>query len=338
MDANDKKLAELLEKWRDGNYDCADEQDLQRLSAEGDAFTRDAVDGHLAMPEEDHAQHLASLRNRLSNRTKTRRRPWLTGVFAVAASLALLVTALWWFQYAEETEQVAIIHQDTPTKIADAPVTANGNMEKLPDNQKSVANKPLPTSAKPAPPISPTITFPTVAADIAVADDNVKDVALNDAEAEGRQISDNTYPQTSSNTYPQVPVQRFPPSYSADNAVLKKSENAAVPQKKAQSTRTTSAKPRVAAAPFPAPNWDRFRTDMSVKLHLPQDAKDKGIGVATVTMILDINALQGTVRSVLFVNRVGYGCDELAEQFVQQYKWVVTPGGPSEIEVEVVFR
>lgn len=338
MDANDKKIAELLEKWREGNFSRADEQDLQRLSAEGDAFTRDAVDGHLTMPDEDHAQHLASLHSRLAERTKTRRRSWLTGILAAAASLALLVTALWWFQDAEKMEQIAIIHQETPSPAADIPVKSDGDIDNLSNKQKSVANKPVPSSAKPLPPAIQTTTSPTAAADIVVADDRVKDMAVNDSEAEEERIPSNTYPQTSSNSYPQAPLNSYPPPYSADNAVLKKSENVKDPQKKAQGARTSSAKPRVAAAPFPAPNWDRFRTDMSIKLHLPQEAKDKGIGVATVTMILDINALQGTVRSVLFVNRVGYGCDELAEQFVQQYKWVVTPGGPSEIEVEVIFR
>ena len=338
MNANDKKLADLLEKWRDGDYSYADEQELERLCAEGDTFTRDAVDGHLAMPEEDHTQHLASLRTRLADRVKTRRRPWLSGILAAAASLALLITALWWFQYSEKTELEAVNTQKNTPSAADRPVLTDGNIDNQSSKQKTIAGKPSPSFAKPTPPAIPSTTLPTTAADVVMADDDTKDLAHNEAKSESVQISDNTYPQTSSNTYPETSYNGYPPPRSADNAVQKSTEKATDAQKKAKSSYPAAPKPRVAAAPFPAPNWDRFRTDMSTKLHLPQEAKDKGIGVATVTMILDINALQGTVRSVLFVNRAGYGCDELAEQFVQQYKWVVTPGGPSELEVEVIFR
>ena len=54
-------------------------------------------------------------------------------------------------------------------------------------------------------------------------------------------------------------------------------------------------------------------------------------------MILDIRPTDGKVRSVLFINRLGYGCDEEAERFVQQYIWNIPPGGSSKIEVEIEF-
>ena len=64
----DKRLLELLEQWQTGQFTRADEQELQTLT-DSDEFRREAVEGFWALPEADHATHLASIRERLRRRT-----------------------------------------------------------------------------------------------------------------------------------------------------------------------------------------------------------------------------------------------------------------------------
>ena len=366
MNTNDKKLTELLERWQSGDFTRADEQELQRLLAEGDDFSRAAAEGYLAFPEENHPQRLDSLRKKL--KPASDRSSFFSGrLTALAASFVLLLVAVWWIIRPDHPQQQIAQAPAAPTMEApQAPAIqppGNADLAPIAMNRGKGAPGSAPGAAqdqlRKAPSaslfkedsITPDVfaATETMAAGRAepVSDDQAKDMEEDNA------LSEVIIPQpvASPNSGPILDKRVA----STPNNVIYEPAVVSAPSKKAeeydQSTRnmerggavspkasSKSKEARSITGPSPAGGWDKFRSAMLRQLSLPQAAKDNGVYLGTVSMILDINAADGKVRSVLFVNKVGYGCDELAEQFVQKYNWVVIPGGSNEVEVEVTFR
>ena len=96
MDLNDKKGLDLLEKWHSGDFTRADEQALQRLLANCDAFSREAIEGYLEHPETDHLEHLSKLRNRLAQPQKAPSNPWFFRLAVAASFLLCAAIGTWW--------------------------------------------------------------------------------------------------------------------------------------------------------------------------------------------------------------------------------------------------
>lgn len=365
MNANDKKLTKLLERWQSGDFTRADEQELQRLLAEGDDFSRAAAEGYLSTPEEDHSQRLAVIRKKLI--------PSSNGysfgsarLMALAASFALLLAAVWWTMRTDNVQQqtvqtTAAPSMVTPSDKADAPIAMSAEKEPavrptLPETSSEKGK------GRPAPAKSTDYSVADVlsssesvlgSAPEPLADDFPK---AADSVA-GEALSEVFITRSSPNTIPVEEKQAsYPPTIlrngsEADTAQKeeaydqksmrtdKSKEKVTADSKKAAAQPSARAKEVVSVArPSPAGGWDKFRSAMLRQLTLPQAAKDQGVSIGKVTMIIDINAADGKIRSVFFINRLGFGCDELAEQFVQKYNWVVLPGGSNEVEVEVTFR
>jgi negative regulator of sigma E activity len=116
MDVNDKKGLDLLEKWHSGDFTRADEQALQRLLANCDAFSREAIEGYLEQPETDHLMHLSNLRNRLAKKEKRPSNPWFFRL-AVAASFLICVSiGTWWLSQKNDPTENGLA-QETPTTV-----------------------------------------------------------------------------------------------------------------------------------------------------------------------------------------------------------------------------
>lgn len=331
MDVNDKKGLDLLEKWHSGDFTRADEQALQRLLADCDAFSREAIEGYLEQPETDHLVHLSNLRNRLAKKEKRPSNPWFFRL-AVAASFLLCVSiGTWWLSQKNDPTENGLA-QETQTTVTSPGAGA---------------------------------TTPTPKADIVMSDQSLKKRSTSPGIEPQKQYDsiDNTKPQADlavNDLEMPAPPTAAPDIIKAEESItnddkiveaketesLKKAKSNPAAQKAKdragvapQPSVGAPAKTRTSAPPPPAPSigWEQFRKDMETKLVLPQAAKDNGIKSGTVTMILDIKPTDGKVRSVLFINRLGYGCDEEAERFVQQYIWNIPPGGSTKIEVEIEF-
>ncbi len=329
MDVNDKKGLDLLEKWHSGDFTRADEQALQRLLANCDAFSREAIEGYLEQPETDHLVHLSNLRNRLAKKEKRPSNPWFFRL-AVAASFLLCVSVgTWWLSQKNDPTENGTA-QEAPTTVISpgAGATAPAPNADIVLSDQSLKKR----SASPE--IAPQKQYDSIEntkpeADLAVNDLNESmppPAAPILTEVEGTKTDDDKVFESKETE--SLKKAKSNPQKTRGGAVVAPQPNVGAPAK----TRTSAPPPAA-----PSIGWEQFRKDMETKLVLPQAAKDNGIKSGTVTMILDIKPTDGKVRSVLFINRLGYGCDEEAERFVQQYIWSIPPGGSSKIEVEIEF-
>lgn len=316
MENTDQQWQELLEKWNSGNFTRADEQALQRLMAESDAFAREAMDGYFSNPETDHELHLGNLRKKLREK-QPQRRPFLPFyLMSAAAALLLLVVAVWAFWPTPPPNELAT--NVTSPEINDpnakpAPSVAS------PRNNQSVKQR---SGATPPPVVlSDDVAVLEEKEDAAPPESNISEPVLGNAPPAPPVVEDAKTEEVSQNEV--APIRSIPQT--ANNAGF---PVGATPKKRSNAV----------APPTPSVGWEQFKNDVEAKVKLTQAAKDNGIKSGLVSMILDIRPADGKVRSVLFINRLGYGCDEVAEQFVQQYTWTITPGGPTQIEVEIEFR
>ncbi len=316
MENTDQQWQELLEKWNSGNFTRADEQALQRLMAESDAFAREAMDGYFSTPETDHQLHLDSLRKKLREK-QPQRRPFLPFyLMSVAAALLLLLVAVWAFWPTPTPNELAT---NVPTQETNDPNAKPAPSAAGPRDNRSVKQRP---GATPPPVVlSDDVAVLEEKEAVAPPENNVSEPMLNNAPPAPPAVEDAKTEEVSQNE--SAPIRSVPQT--ANNAGF---PVGATPKKRSN----------VPAPPTPSVGWEQFRNDVESKVKLTQASKDNGIKSGLVSMILDIRPADGKVRSVLFINRLGYGCDEVAEQFVQQYIWTVTPGGPTQIEVEIEFR
>lgn len=89
----------LLQKWLNGTITWQEERELEQL-AKGDAMLADALAGFQSMPESNHTQQIALLKNRLKERTQRKQRGlifYLPRVAAVAAVIATLAFGIRYF-------------------------------------------------------------------------------------------------------------------------------------------------------------------------------------------------------------------------------------------------
>jgi hypothetical protein len=332
MDVNDKKGLDLLEKWHSGDFTRADEQALQRLLANCDEFSRAAIEGYLEQPETDHLVHLSNLRNRLAQQEKRPSNPLFFRLAVAASFLVCAAIGTWWLSEKSDPT-VDGITQETPKPLT-PPDT--GTTVAAPNNDDIVMSDQSLKKRSATPVIEQQKQYESIESTKPQADMAVND--LNEAMPAPSAPMPTEAEKSSTNDDKIVEAKETESLKKANsNATAQKSQSGAVgvsPPGVGAKVKTRTSAP---TPPAPSIGWEQFRKDMETKLKLPQSAKDNGINSGTVTMILDIKPTDGKVRSVLFINRLGYGCDEAAERFVQQYIWNITPGGATKIEVEIEF-
>ncbi len=341
MNNTDQKWKALLEKWNSGNFTRADEEALQRhLADSDDAFLREATEGYWSNNEADHQARLASLRERLSfPQAAPRHNPWLRRMAAAAAAVMLLGGIWWLVRVPSEQTITGRLPIDRP--VADTPSAA------APDRAATKSK----ASAPPAPTASmadAVVVLDSGGAAITESGPVQPVVSTNsNLEYEGEQQRAGSAALPPKSAQNDILVQEEKVAEYADKQDFSKKRAAnqsPVPTpnnpKPTQSNANFPVKARdaIKTQPVPEVGWEKFKTDMEKEMLMPQSARDNGVKSGVVNMILDIKPTDGKVRSVLFINRLGFGCDELAEQFVRGYTWVITPGGPTQIEVEVEFQ
>jgi TonB family protein len=333
---DDARFFELLERWVNGDFTRHDEQELIALTRTDD-FRREAWEGFVSAPEWDHSALLQSLKQRLQQPKKH------PGVFnirfymAAAAALALLVTAVFFFQKTEkqlEPASVATQMPDSmstgrpapPTEIATAP---NSSADILTQSAPSrVANKPgagqagsslnepeiagvFDAEKKPIIPESPAEVTSTESVS---GDDQPTVVA---AESKQKMVLPPDA-SSSSNSYPSSP---------------KSQSN--LPVKDEIARKETNAKKRSVSPAGPENGWEAFSNYLRQNARLPAAAKNNNIS-GNVSLQFNIDD-QGKAQDIQVIKGLGYGCDELAIQLIQAYKWVQgTQKSPMRVEVPFV--
>jgi hypothetical protein len=344
MDTTDKNWKVLLEKWHSGNFTRSDEAALQRLMAEsGDDFLREATEGYLSNSETDHQAGLERLRQRLALPEAAPKQVTLWPRWAAAAAAAiLLVGGIWWLNRMPDEQAISgRLPIDQPNAAPQGSAATN-----LSDRTK-MKSKPSETAADPmAKAVSPTKESATMDTDQPEPKASL-DAKTDNAEAKKEEIAANEQPPQAvyspNNAVKRVELEETDPSDAAKNKQSAKPApvNPNANQFPVGTHSNTGPPPKLRNAigtqPVPEGGWEKFKTDMAKEMKVTQLAKDNGVKSGVSNMILDIKPTDGKIRSVLFINRLGYGCDELAEQFVRKYIWTVTPGGPTHIEVEIEF-
>lgn len=94
MEKQEQHIRDLLQRWTTGDITAQEETELL-AAAEQDTFLREALAAYRAMPAQDHAASLASLRSKTSSQKVIKMRS-IRRWSAVAASLLLLLTVGWW--------------------------------------------------------------------------------------------------------------------------------------------------------------------------------------------------------------------------------------------------
>ena len=327
MDVNDKKGLDLLEKWHSGDFTRADEQALQRLLANCDEFSRAAIEGYLEQPETDHLVHLSNLRDRLAKKEKRPSNPWFFRL-AVAASFLLCVSiGTWWLSQKNDPAETGLA-QETPTRVISPDAGATAPIPKADIVMSDQSLKKRST----VPEIGPQKQYDSIENAKPQADLAVNDLYESTPPPAAPILTEIEGTKTEGESKETESLKK-----AKSNPTVQKAKDRAGAVQQPSVGAPAKARPSAPAPPAPSIGWEQFRKDMETKLILPQAAKDNGIKSGTVTMILDIRPTDGKVRSVLFINRLGYGCDEEAERFVQQYIWNIPPGGSSKIEVEIEF-
>lgn len=378
MDANDKKLIQLLERWQSGDFTRADEQELQRLLAESDGFGREATDGILSFPEEDHKKRIAAIRKRLPYKNDRPAAFFSGRMLALAASFALLLVAVWWMMSPGNADKKVAVsapesqHESVITDAANEDATTAITQRPNIAEDRAMSPGGAAKAGKSSDPGIARLKSPEIAPGAAWASDTEAKqrggaiqstvLAKKESQTEEAELLDDKLKMDSALGFVAAkPVESEGIPRSFDNAIYRpaaeehKSESFeqspnniprvspvnSYPNPPATASNTGKAatkKSKTVTAPTPAGGWSKFRNEMSRDLKLPQAARDNGLNSGKVSMIIDIGRLDGKIKSVIFTSRFGYGCDELAEQFVQKYNWVVMPGGPTEVEVDILFK
>lgn len=349
LNAQDKQLTELLERWQSGDFTSADEQALRRLLAERDDFRQEATEGLLAFPDDDHATRMARLRQRLH---PEQRRPgtviplrtWLT----LAASVTALVVAAWWLIPGSRQESAIARDQSTTvpapgTELPPPPTSTapQGNAAAKPTTPRTAADKVQPP--------------PTV-----VTSDNGQPSATSPAagaapEMEALKADDAVAYKQKEEPAPIVSqpavVSAAPPGRVAES----KDEVVAAASKKAKASRALPAPQRNAdlgndannnnvsqsppgtAIARPTQGWTAFNTYLRNNARLTPEAKAAGVKSGKVVLNVVLGA-DGSVQQVGVVERLGYGCDELAERLLRSSTWTLPAGALPYFNVEVPFE
>ncbi len=134
---DDNRFLDLLQKWQAGDFTRGDEQELQAL-ARGDDFRREALEGFMLHPEEDHHTRLLALRARLQAAGAIRRTIF-PQIWAAAAALVLLLAAFWFFRNPAPGPLDTIAQNEMPAVENQTLSDAAAPVETAPLRSKSVA-------------------------------------------------------------------------------------------------------------------------------------------------------------------------------------------------------
>jgi len=328
---DDKRLIELLERWQSGNFSRADERELLSLT-ESDEFRRETVEGFWALPETDHALHLASLRTRLRNRTGGARRVAIPQMLAAIAAVSLLVLAvIWLIPNAEKTAQLA--QQEAPKPTENQPgartfpdISANNEASRKQEGamldpiikaEQGKTAAPMQESGPPASTAVPEVaSAPSALKNDELAADKMVVAKPNDPESAYQKIAEE-----------QDDVERKP-----GNATRSEAKKSAAPPAPAKDARKMKAASSTDISQ-PLGGWIDFQNYLRRNARLPEAARQNNVsGSVRLSFRLDDN---NQPLDFKILKALGYGCEEEAIRLVKAYSW--QRGNTPEVTLDVPF-
>ncbi len=328
---DDRRLLELLERWQSGDFSRADERELLSLT-ESDAFRRETVEGFWALPETDHAMHLAILRTRFRNRIGAAKRVVFPQILAAIAAVSLLVLAvIWLLPNAEKTAQIA--QQEAPKPIENQPIAStfpdistnseeSGNQEwaKLDRISKTGQGKAAAPNLDNGPAAS------TAAPEVASSPPELR----NDELAADKMVREK----------PSDPEPEYKIAADEQDDVDLKPGNAARSEAKKETlppAPTKDAKKMKAASSTdnsqPLGGWSNFQDYLRRNARLPEAARQNNVsGSVRLKFRLDDN---NQPMDFQILKALGYGCEEEAIRLVKAYSWQL--GKSPEVTLDVPF-
>ena len=351
---NDARFLELLQRWQNGDFTRADEQELNALAASDD-FRREALEGFMSQPEAAHESRLASLRQRLNHRAGGGKRQVMPQWWSMAAALALILSAVWfWTAYDRQAEgPVAQVKEVPESGVFSGDSVQGSSTADYADN--STARSAQNPSASSGSEILAKTDRIASAPDAVVALEeaapgNAQDDAGEAFNAQPASAPPVTAPQSGDIVANKMKEAEALPS--ADIAVRKPASEAAkakkstAPGRNADSTwHSTDRKPDMAAEKKaardeavpkesePEGGWDAFNDYLRQNARLPSEARNRNIS-GTVRLQFNLNN-NGEPQGFIFLRSLGYGCDQEAIRLVQNWAW--KRGQNPIITVEIPF-
>jgi TonB family protein len=346
MSTDDERFNALIEKWMAGDFRATDEQALKALT-ESDPFRREAWQGLLAAPEEDHARQLDALRSRLQEGrpaapTVPFYRPWA----AVAAAVVFLIVGYWWIQSRKiiiPSGQIADKEVAAPTRETDATEGLNtvaaapeAHRSALPRQQEAL-KKEQEWSAKPAAPVVSAVADEDVSGaslSSAPAVEEVMAVEADDRAGQEEHAKSKEISKPMATLPPAAPsVAKPQPVVAEDNMAKKSAAHRTKDKANMDSVRSTLQKETLPARSTPTGGWDEWTAYLRQNARLTPEARANNV-TGNVIIQFSVNA-SGDVVNVVYIRRVGYGCDEEALRLIRSWEW--TAGRNPVVQVEVPF-
>lgn len=351
---NDARFLELLQRWQNGDFTRADEQELNALAASDD-FRREALEGFMAQPEVAHDQNLASLRQRLNYRAGGGKRQTMPQWWALAAALVLVLGAVWFWSAPDRSTGAPVAQSESApesaTTVGDSVLAAPAGDYAA--NTASRSQKSPSAASGPAATGSGVQTIQTPDAVVALEESESGAGIQDDAGAVAAQPASappGAAPQQGD--FGADKMKETQPLPTADVAVSKpapeaaKAKKSTVPGRNADSTwHSTDRKPDMAAEKKaardeatpkesePEGGWEAFNDYLRQNARLPSEARNRNIsGMVRLQFNLNNN---GEPQGFIFLRSLGYGCDQEAIRLVQNWEW--KRGQNPIITVEIPF-
>jgi hypothetical protein len=329
--SDDARFLELLQKWQSGDFTQADEQALQTL-ARGDAFRQEALEGFLLSAEHDHAQQLDRLRLRLRPAQPREKRRWLPLGLRVAAALALLLSAWWFWRQPAPLPTDQTVALETPTapaeqtpSVAAAPAPSEADPTAAAPNRARPEAGPGSAAAAPAAPptreeeakTAPTATNADMAAEPAAAPPAAAALpATDDASSADALRQESAKKESAPETVENIGEDDVPTALNS------------APRPARQ-----KAKASPVQGSEPVGGWPAFRQYLNDKARLPEAARQNNVsGVVRLRFALDA---QGRPGGFTVLRGLGHGCEVEAQRLIQGYNW--QRGADSVLTVDVRF-
>jgi outer membrane biosynthesis protein TonB len=330
----DQRLLELLEKWNCGDFTRSDEQEMQALAATDD-FRKESVEGYMHVPGADHEQALIRLRGRVQAQKSRTSAHILPKLSALAAALALLVAAVWFFgpnqNKSERNSAAAPKTLDTTQTILSGRVEeqSDSNADKIqadivystPGTKRKEIDEPEATKIE----TKEDVAFQTVPDAIKLDQISYEEAKSNKDALPG---SSDAGPSALSTPKPAVSknssVPSTKPADDEDYSLDTSHGNANPAPKRAAKTQ----------AELPAVE-DNFRAYLYQNARLTDAARNNNVsGYVRVRFNIDKD---GKPKKLKVLQSLGFGCDEIAKTLINSYQFPADFAPKSNLEFDVPF-
>jgi len=353
---DDERFKAHLDDWIKGDFTQSDEQSLKILT-DPDDFRREAVEGFAAVPEEDHAARLASIRSRLRNEAQLILREGRINhrYWAIAATMALLIGAFFFFRENTLTNHTEIAGnkpvspadyqtdsvQDGLIAATQAPArAAEMDMEQTGGN---FAKKlPLPRSQNPLTTNASGTGSPKTLddADLASAPPSSEKDLMKTDEIKSEEQEDQRTKVSQSETV-KIPNQIPPaptalmtkPGTSKNLGLAKRETHRTEDKANLDSLRASLQRPSLEAQSQPSGGWDEWNAYLRQNARLTPEARNNNVS-GSILLQFSINA-NGDPQNFFFQRRLGFGCDEEAVRLIRSWEWIA--GNNNLVKLEIPF-